>query len=104
MELRNRISSKNNVLIYLISSMFVLLVLGYIDEGAYNFEWMKDAMNWLSFGLFVLANFLLQILFDKKILKNYTGKGKVLICAIGGVVIGPLILFVVAFLFASIIF
>ena len=31
------------------SSVLFTAYLCYIDEGAYNFEWVKDASNWIAF-------------------------------------------------------
>ena len=67
-------TKRSNLLIYLSSSL--LLILSFIDEGANSFEWMNNSLDWISFFAYVVAIFLGQILFERKILKNYTGKVK----------------------------
>lgn len=69
-------TKRSNLLIYLSSSLLLILVVSFIDEGANSFEWMNNSLDWISFFAYVVAIFLGQILFERKILKNYTGKVK----------------------------
>ena len=96
-------TKRSNLLIYLSSSLLLILVVSFIDEGANCFEWMNNSLDWISFFAYVVAIFLGQILFERKILKNYTGKGKIIMSILGGITVGLFSLLLVSFSVASII-
>ena len=66
----------------------------YVDEGLNSFEWMNNPLDWISFIVYVLGILLGQILLEKKILKRYSGKGKVMLSAFGGIAIGIPVAFI----------
>lgn len=60
---------KNKVIyLSLINAVIIALFLFYIDEGYYNFAWMKSTGNWIVFFLYAMflsiilmvLNFILQ--------------------------------------------
>jgi len=100
-EVLMRDTKKSNWVIYLSSSILLTLFLLYIDEGENNFEWINDPLNWLSFIVYSSGIIGGQFLFEKRILKRYSGNGKLIISAFGGLVVGvPIIflLFLITFL------
>jgi hypothetical protein len=44
----------------LVSTFLIVLLLFYVDEGYYNFNWMADWGNWFVFGIYVLIIFPVQ--------------------------------------------
>jgi len=104
MEKRISISDtkKSNLLLYLSTSILFIFIASFLDEGAYSFEWMNNPLDWISFFAFVAATFLGQILFEKRILKNYDVKAKVLISIVGGIILGLFSFFLVTYLIVSI--
>ena len=95
-------TKKSNLLLYLSTSLIFILIVSFLDEGANNFEWMNNPLDWISFFAFVVAIFLGQILFEKRILKNYAVKGKVLISILGGILLGFSSFFLITYLIVSI--
>ena len=49
--------------LFLIISVVASLFLSYIDEGYYNFQWMKSWENWIVFMIYAVIIFLVQQLF-----------------------------------------
>ena len=49
--------------LFLIISVVASLFLFYIDEGYYNFQWMKSWGNWIVFMIYAVIIFLVQQLF-----------------------------------------
>lgn len=43
-----------------ISTILIVMTLFFIDEGYYDFRWMKDIGNWVVFGLYVIVIFPIQ--------------------------------------------
>lgn len=41
-------------LIILLNAIVITLFLFYIDEGYYNFNWMKEKGAWLIFSIYVM--------------------------------------------------
>ncbi len=53
---RDLIVDKNNFsLLFFMNAILVTTFLFYIDEGYYNFNWMKNPGSWLIFGIYSLA-------------------------------------------------
>ena len=44
----------------LISSFLIVMFLFFIDEGYYDFRWMKEAGNWFVFGIYMIIFFPIQ--------------------------------------------
>ena len=94
-------SSKNSWLTYSFFAISFTLLITYFDEGNNNFEWMNNPLDWLSFIVYASGILFGQILLEKKILKRYSGKGKVMMSVFGGIVIGipiALIFFLIVYL------
>ena len=72
----------------ILSSVLIVFFLFFIDEGYYDFRWMKDPGNWIAFILYFVPVFGLQLFSLKVILRKYTGPGKLLVSIIAGAVIG----------------
>jgi len=62
-----------------------------IDEGYYNFKWMLHIGNWFAFLVYVSFILGAQLLLSWLLQKIYRGPGRTLISAIGGTVIGILV-------------
>lgn len=53
--------SKRSVISFLIANI-VIQFLCYIDEGDYDFNWMKDPSNWIFYILYVIVLWLIGLL------------------------------------------
>jgi hypothetical protein len=84
---------KINWIVYSSIAIGFNLFMTYVDEGLNSFEWMRNPLDWISFIVYVLGIMLGQVILEKKILKRYTGKGKLLLSSFGGVIIGIPIVF-----------
>lgn len=82
-----------NVRHYFIASLLVTFFLFFIDEGYYDFRWMKDPGNWLVFAFYVAFLFGGQLLVGGIFLAGYRGKYKTAISTVVGSMLG-FILFV----------
>ena len=70
--------------LFLIISVVASLFVFYIDEGYYNFQWMKSWENWVFFIIYAGIIFLFQQLFALIFRKVFKVKNKnYLIAAIG---------------------
>ena len=85
-------STISHLAVLFATSVLITLLLFYIDEGYYNFNWMTHIGNWFPFIIYVSVIFSGQLLFSILILKNYHGFGKTLLSVIGGTTIGILLL------------
>ena len=92
-------SGKKSVLVYAFVSFFFVFILGFIDEGNYNFRWMLDPGSWVALAVYALAIFAGMLLVSQVFLKRFSGMGKVLLSILGGVLIG--IIFVVTLIFTN---
>lgn len=59
-----------------ISSLIIVMFLGYIDEGYYDFRWMKDPGNWFVLGIYFIILFAFQLLIFELLLKRLLPKSK----------------------------
>ncbi len=59
-------------------SISIAMFLGYIDEGYYNFNWMKNIGNWIALSVYALFIFgiLTAITFGYKKLKSQLKNSK----------------------------
>lgn len=85
-----------DVLFIFLSAMMITFMLFYIDEGAYNFKWMRDAGNWIPFVLYTSGMIGGQVFIHQLFLKKQSGKHKLVFTALLGIPLG--ILFTIAFL------
>ncbi|MDI1356395.1 MAG: hypothetical protein PSX36_15875 [bacterium] len=71
-----------------LTAILLILFLFYIDEGYYNFKWMKEPGNWVAFVIYLLAFVFGQIISSFLILKKYTGKYRVILISLIGIPLG----------------
>lgn len=79
-----------------INAILITFVLVYIDEGLYNFDWMKDPGNWFMCGIYILIIFPSQYLMSKYLFGSLDGYKKVAYVSLLGF---PLTLFLLWLLF-----
>lgn len=51
--------------LFLTISILLTFLLCYIDEGYYDFRWMKDWGNWIAFAIYVGVMYAMQELLYK---------------------------------------
>ncbi len=69
-------------------SILVIFFLFFIDEGAYNFEWMKAPGNWVAFFIYFSGFTLGQYLTYSLILGRYQRKNKLTLTNVIGIPLG----------------
>lgn len=77
--------------IMLFSTLLITNFLFALDEGYYDFRWVRDPGNWVVFPVYALPIFTLQLLFEEIVFKNYRGPGKTALSIAGGTLIGFLL-------------
>ncbi len=85
----------NSFFIHLLCAAAFTTFLFFIDEGYYSFKWMREAGNWLLFAIYTFGILSGQIVTQFLILRQYTGKYKMLFSCLIGVPLGTAILFAV---------
>jgi len=55
-------SETEKFILPLFVSIIITLFLCYIDEGDYNFKWMLNIGNWISFFVYLAAIYLVQLI------------------------------------------
>lgn len=78
----------------LISNITVVLLLFFIDEGAFNFRWMSQPGNWFAFFIYFSGIFLCQYFVYAVILRKYKGKEKNLYTSLIGIPLGLIVVIV----------
>ena len=58
-------SIQTKPVIYFLSTVVVVNILFFIDEGYYDFRWMADLGNWLAFAIYFAVLFLAQFGLDR---------------------------------------
>ncbi len=86
-------SKINPSVLLLMSAAAITFALFFIDEGYYDFRWMKNPGNWIAFVAYVLMLFVGQLAVLKLFLSKYKGGGKLAISMVGGTALVMLILF-----------
>lgn len=61
-----------------IAAMLIVLFLFFIDEGYYDFRWMREWGNWFVFGIYLLIFFPVQWLISHFLFRQLTGWKKIL--------------------------
>lgn len=79
-------------------SLLFTAFLCFIDEGAYNFEWVKQPSNWIFFFIYALFMLLGQTISDKYILRRFEDNGKSVLNAFIGIPLGLALLFGLGYL------
>lgn len=60
-------SELTNLAILYLSSLSIIFILAYMDEGYYSFAWMADLGSWIAVALFSSAIFLIEFLIYRMI-------------------------------------
>ncbi|MGB0177283.1 MAG: hypothetical protein ACPF9D_08955 [Owenweeksia sp.] len=81
-------SQNQNYLLLALSSVLVTLFLFFIDEGYYDFRWMKDWGNWIVFVIYVAGIYFGQWLVYNLLNRFYNGKSRMVLSITGGTVLG----------------
>jgi hypothetical protein len=76
----------------LISSLFIVMFLFFIDEGYYDFRWMKDPGNWFVFMIYMIIFFPIQWGISHFVFSRLTGWKK-LVALVGITIPLSMILF-----------
>ncbi len=71
-------SLRTSILPAFLAATIVVMILFFIDEGYYNFNWMADAGNWFVFGLYMMVFFPIQWVIAHFVFGRFTGWRKVL--------------------------
>lgn len=61
----------------LISALLIVMFLFFIDEGYYDFRWMKDPGNWVVFVIYMIIFFPIQWGISHFLLRKFEGWQKV---------------------------
>jgi hypothetical protein len=56
-----------------ITSLLIVMFLFYIDEGYYDFRWMKDIGNWIAFFVYFIFTFTIMWVVSYFLLGRLTG-------------------------------
>lgn len=83
------------------TSVLVIFFLFFIDEGYYNFNWMKEPGNWVAFVIYLLAFIFGQTIARFLILKKYSGKYRTALVSILGIPIGFAFIMLLFFLVST---
>ncbi|MHC1706074.1 MAG: hypothetical protein AB9842_00995 [Bacteroidales bacterium] len=76
--------TKKTSFIFLLTAIVITNILFFIDEGYYDFRWMKDFGNWVAFLIYCIPIFLFQLFMYHIILKKIKGSGKTIISVMAG--------------------
>lgn len=84
-------AKRNNDIVALIAAALFVNILFFIDEGYYDFRWMKDAGNWFMFLIYFFGVVLGEYLISKTISYTITGFARNIITVIAGLPLGFII-------------
>jgi hypothetical protein len=70
---------KFGLIIPFVSSLLIVLILSYVDEGYYDFRWMRDPGSWVAFGLLITIFFAMTALIYNFVLGSLKGSLKTVI-------------------------
>ena len=74
------------------ASVLVTMWLFYIDEGYYDFRWMREAYNWIWFMVYVGGIWGVQMLAGKFLFKRYTTWEQVILNIVLGIPAGVILI------------
>jgi hypothetical protein len=60
------------------AALLIVLFLFFIDEGYYDFRWMKEWGNWFVFGIYLVIFFPIQWLISHFVFRKLNGWRKIL--------------------------
>ncbi len=95
-------SKQIRISIYFIISLLLVGYMFYIDEGNYNFEWMKSMGTWLIFVGYVIVVFLGQVVISEVFLKTNKNFSKLFWSIILGPFLGASLIAFLLFCFVQI--
>jgi len=84
--MKTRASGNNELYILSTSAILITLFLFFIDEGNYNFAWVKEPFAWVIFMIYAIPIFLGQVFVSRYIPKKNPRKKLVLSVLIGSVI------------------
>ncbi|MDT0555125.1 hypothetical protein [Patiriisocius hiemis] len=84
-------------LIFGVISILITLFLGFIDEGYYNFQFLRDPGAWIALGIYAVFMFIFQNICFWLLFKKVSFSGKIWVSAFLGPVLGFLFVIVVFF-------
>jgi hypothetical protein len=91
----SRDSKNDNIYSPLVSTILIVLLLFFIDEGYYSFQWMFDWANWIAFVLYLIIIFPSQWLISRFLLSSLHGIKKTWVLIFTGIPITLLIAFLI---------
>lgn len=83
----NRNAIKRERFFYLINAFLITQLLLFIDEGYYDFRWMKNLGNWIIFLLYTGVIFGVQSFFAFVVLRHFISRNARLAGIIGGTIL-----------------
>lgn len=83
--------------LHLISAVVITLVLFFIDEGAYDFNWALDAGNWFVFVIYAGLIYAAQALVSCLVARYIKGPIRTVVSLLVGTALALLLLFYVLF-------
>ncbi len=81
-------AKQDKVWVHVLCSVLVTMLLFFIDEGAYNFDWMNSPGNWIAFLIYFIGLLFGQAIASVLLLANYKGKHKTLYACLLGIPVG----------------
>ena len=73
----NNIHKKDLIVHLAFNSVVLTFLLAFIDEGAYNFSWMKDTSSWGAILIYFSMIYLTQLFLFKLALGKFEKLGKI---------------------------
>jgi uncharacterized protein YqgC (DUF456 family) len=80
--------TSRNYVMPLIVALLVTQFLFFIDEGYYDFRWMKSIGNWIVYIIYTAFLFGGQMLIRRLFFRRSGGKGFTVLVSISGVIVG----------------
>jgi hypothetical protein len=85
-----------------LAALLVTMWLFYIDEGYYDFRWMREAYNWIWFLVYAGGIWGVQMLAGKYLFKRYAAWEQVILNIVLGIPAGVILIISVFMLIARI--
>ncbi len=83
----------------LLAALAFTILMAYIDEGNYNFNWMNEGGSWIAVLMYTSAMFGGQLFLSRVVLNRYSGIGKMLAVIVLGSILGFFLLLAVFYSF-----
>jgi len=90
-------AKNKNLSLLFASSLLITMLLAFIDEGNYNFQWIYDFGSWIAFFMYSTVFFFFQFLVFQVLLKKYQKAGKVFLSILIGTAIGLIVMLGIIF-------